>query len=105
MRYETVITIDQQKAKEYQDLLDGTAYDPESSKDDVIETFSGRFDNGFEVDIKIVNGDTESDVYIDAVLFDENNNEVGFENPADILLGGYEFIFGEDIYYIVVKEG
>ena len=105
MKYEIIITIDERKAKEYQALLDRTAYDPESSKDDVIETFSGTFKNGFEVDIKVVNGDTESGAYIDPVLFDENNNEVGLCDPSDTLLGEYRFDVGENIYYVIVQKG
>lgn len=57
---------------------------------EVIETYTVRFDDGCEADIKVCNGD-EGGPFVDPVLFDENGCEIMCIEVADQLDGEYIF--------------
>lgn len=76
------------------------------------ETSSAEFPNGIEVDVKVCNGDTP---YVDVVWF-QNGNEIGTDEPSDELIGessleweGVEYVLhvkelGEDLWVIPNPE-
>lgn len=83
----TLITLDDAKARELQQILDsGRLYDCVKSGD-TIAVFTAEFGGGFSADIKVVNGEPP---YIDAVLF-KNGCEVYMVEPHEFLLGVYVF--------------
>ena len=82
---------------------------PDAPRNGVIETHTANFGNGYEVDIKVCNTDTdECTPYIDAVLF-KDGHEVGLLEPVfDKLDGEYEFDHpekqGEKLTVIIVVK-
>jgi hypothetical protein len=68
-----------------------------------IHTFSGKFENGFEIDLKVCNGDTGP--WIDLILFDEGTEVCAdAPDPEGGLLGEFELYDGEDTYRLFVEE-
>ena len=96
------IKVDKKWAKEVQKHIDDNEpldenlrYINSRSKTD--KTFTAKFRNGIEVDIKIV--DCQTGPWIDAILFDDGNEQVTIE-PQYALLGEYPFEY-EDKKYVV----
>lgn len=101
----TTIRIPKTEAKQLQTLLSGNF--PCENSGDIIQTFTGKFENGFEVDIKVCNCDDRSGApWIDAVLFDNNGCEIMCLDVRDTLLGEYIFDMlhdhGTDVFVVDV---
>lgn len=67
---------------------------------ETIKTWTAKFDNGYEADIKLCNGDTP---YIDSVLFNQNGSQVAvLEISEDDLIGAYCFEANGDEYAVEI---
>jgi len=83
--YEKTITL---KATEYRLVNDALNLPDAMGEDDTI-TFTAKFDNGYEADIKCCG--TQDDVaWTEAVLFDENGVQVAYSEPDSSILGDWE---------------
>ena len=70
-------------------------------KDGVVVTFTGKFDNGVEVDIKVCNALTENGgAYVDTVLFD-NGCEIAVSEVTDSLTGEWYVCASGEEYEII----
>ena len=97
----TTIRIPKSEAKELQTLLSGNS--PCDKSGDTIQTFTGSFENGYEVDIKVCNcSDKFGAPWVDAVLFDNNGSEILCLDVRDTLLGEYVFNDGIEMYVVNV---
>lgn len=97
----TTIRIPKTEAKELQTLLSGNS--PCEKSGDTIQTFTGSFENGYEVDIKVCNcSDRFGAPWVDAVLFDNNGSEILCLDVRDTLLGEYIFNDGIEVYVVNV---
>ena len=97
----TTIRIPKTEAKELQTLLSGNK--PCDKSGDTIQTFTGSFENGYEVDIKVCNcSDKFGAPWVDAVLFDNNGSEILCLDVRDTLLGEYVFNDGIEMYVVNV---
>jgi len=97
----TTIRIPKTEAKELQTLLSGNSRCEDAG--DTIQTFTGSFENGFEVDIKVCNCDDKFGApWVDAVRFDNNGSEILCLDVRDTLLGEYVFNDGIEMYVVNV---
>jgi hypothetical protein len=96
-----IMTIGKAVAKEFQKWIDSNKPIPDMAVDELAITYSIRFTNSIEADIKVCNGDNGA--WIDAVLFDDGN-EVAVLEPQYVLLGEYVFNYEGKIYTAVIKE-
>lgn len=98
---EVTIYIPDKLADEMEKILAITEgyYEP-FDHDGTIETFTVKFGAVIEADIKVCNGDTP---YVDPVLF-ENGCEVQVLDPAEDLLGTYEFEYAGVKYIAHLKR-
>lgn len=76
-----------------------TSRDPDSGE--LIETFTADLGDGYEVDIKIVNGDEQAGPYVDAVLFHMGCELCCLEPGFDRVDG--EYIFQTDDKKFIVE--
>jgi hypothetical protein len=67
---------------------------------DVIETYTARFTDGYEADIKVCNGDGP---YVDAVLF-LDGSEVCVLEASDQVDGIYQFHHMNRSFCVIVNE-
>jgi hypothetical protein len=81
MKYEATKKISPAEAKVFNTMLEATEQLRPYKRDAVLGKINARFNNGFEVDLKVCNGDAGP--WIDAVLFDPNGIEVAVDQPAD----------------------
>lgn len=105
MIFRQTITIKKSEAKKIQEYLDMERiqiFYMNLSKDDIIEEYTAKFDNGYEADIKVCSG--TNNFYVDPVLFDDLGHEVDLIDPRDTLLGEYEFWDHGNIYIVLLKE-
>ena len=108
--HNAVIEIPAADAEEMEAILKAGQRDEQTGEDDVIKTFTARFPDGLEADIKVCNAATDSGgPWVDAVLFDKRGYEVCICEPGESLLGRYEFdvpdLFGHvDHYILEVKK-
>jgi len=97
----TTIRVPKSEAKELQALLSGNS--PCEKSGDTIQTFTGSFENGYEVDIKVCNCDDKFGApWVDAVLFDNKGSEILCLDVRDTLLGEYIFNDGIEVYVVNV---
>lgn len=92
---EKTLKIDKDLAYQFQEFLDMedvNIHDLNLKEDSTIETFTVRFQDGFEADIKVCAGN--HNFFIDPVLFNENGHEVCTLDVEGNLLG--EYIFEEN---------
>jgi hypothetical protein len=98
------VVIPRHKADFYRKLLKACKMDDQTAPDGVIETFTARFRNGFQADIKVCNAETSGGgPWVDPVLFDEGGNEVSVIEPGDSLLGKYYWEVDGEAYVAVVE--
>lgn len=86
------VKVEKELAEELQNFLnmeEVNLYDLEIVEDSVVETFTAKFSDGFEADIKVCAG--IDNFYIDPVLFYENGYEACVLEPCAELLGEYVF--------------
>ncbi len=102
---ETVIFIEKEKVEILQKLLDQPEIDFHAEKiaeDSTIATFTAKFTNGYEADIKFCSGQTNC--FIDPVLFDKQGYQLAVLDVEGDLLGTYEFEVEDIIYKVHVKQ-
>ena len=104
------IQISKKEAEELQGLLNlekANLHKLKIAEDSVVETFTAKFSDGFEADIKVCAG--IDNFYIDPVLFYKNGYEACVLDPCSELLGEYVFECGNKEYVvnldIVGKQG
>lgn len=85
-------------------ILDHGEPVPGAKCDEVLYQNSVRFDNGYQMDIKVVNGTEEDGPWTEGVLFDEHGTELGCTEVGDTLGGGYIITVGEDVFCCVVAR-
>lgn len=103
-KHKETIKIQKELASELQRLLNAEELDlhkEKIGKDSTIETFTARFSDGVEADIKVCAGLTNC--FIDPVLFDENGSDIGVLDCETELLGKYEFKHDENIYEVTIE--
>jgi hypothetical protein len=83
----------------------------EDTKDgNTIQTFTAKFENGHEADMKVCNGSLPqfgqdgSAPWLDCVLWDPNGNQLGCFVEDGPLEGEYLFVDGEDRYTVIVQS-
>jgi hypothetical protein len=91
------IKVPAQELKEMQEFLDGKG----DNKEDTIVTYTAKFNDGIEADIKVCNGDTP---FVDAVLF-EDGHQIAVLEVEDTLEGEYNFIIDPDCYCVFIDKG
>jgi hypothetical protein len=109
MKYGVTKTIPKDTVAEMQKILGiRKGHWKYAGRDDVIRTFTVRFPDRYEADIKVCNGDTP---YVDAVLFDPNGCEAQsiklvycVLEVSDTLLGEYPFHHGGNEYVANLKD-
>jgi len=76
-------------------------HDVDADIDMTYRTYTAKFQNGYEADIKICAG--SNNFYIDAVLFDDCGFERSAMSDIDELEGEYSWDDGADVYNIVIR--
>lgn len=71
-------------------------------RDDTI-TNTIKFENGYELDMKVVICDEDEAPYVDLVLFNENGCEVACDTGEDMSEGSISFEVGNAIYIGIIK--
>lgn len=100
MKYVAKIGVTQEFADKMGEILEITEGRCPDFKDGaVISTLTATFENGYQADIKICNGDTP---YVDNVLFDGNGCEIDCPEISESLLGDYEFESEDDTFEVEV---
>lgn len=97
------INVPTKDAKEMQSILNRSSAIDTVKQGEVIKTFTAKFNNGYEADIKVVNGNEDSSPYVDPVLFNASGNEIAVGEVADSLLGEYIFDYDGQQYTVIVK--
>ena len=109
MRYEKTIIIDDRIAgriRTYTDVEPSNR--DECLSEDATITYTARFDNGYQMDIKCCGvqyheGETNT-AWTEAVLFDANGCEICFSEPSDEYFGMWELEADGDTYIVYVKS-
>lgn len=70
----------------------------DAGREEILKTFTAKFGDGFEADLKVCNGDPP---FLDAVLF-RDGHEVAVIEPTDRLDGKH--VFDEDHVVVVVER-
>ena len=101
MKFTETIQVDKLLVEEMNDLLDGTRRD--SLKDgEILFVETVKFLNGFQADIKLVQGDPTP--YVDPVLFDERGQELAVLEPdSEAYDGEYVFHYSDNVFTVVVE--
>lgn len=100
MHYFETIKVQKQVAEKLEAILSiESGYCPDYGRTKTIATFTATFENGFEANIKVCNGDTP---FVDNILFDEQGAPVDVPEISDTLLGTYEFNFEDNSYEVNV---
>ena len=105
MKHEVVLKVKKELIKELQDALDIEEFTEETEvkRDTILKTFTAKFKNGYEADIKVCSG--FHNCYVDAVLFDKNGYQKSVCEPSFELLGEYYFSYeGEEFHAEVIQE-
>lgn len=101
MNYTATIEVNKEESEKMEQILAiEEGHCPDYDRIATIKTYTAKFPNGFESDVKVCNGDTP---YVDAVLFDEDGVELCTEEVSETLLGEYAFTFEADSYEVTVK--
>ena len=96
-----VIKIDKKIIEEYNRYLDSGEEYPDCNRYDTVESWTARFGNGIEADIKVCStGDC--DLFVDAVLFKDGSEAALAGDPEYQLDGEYEFEFDDEVYVVEV---
>lgn len=99
MVYKETIKIRKKEAEKMERILSiEEGHYPDYDSDTVIKTYTAKFSNGFEADIKVCNGDTPF-----VVLSNEKGIEICVGKVKDTLLGEYHFEYGEDVFVVTVE--
>jgi hypothetical protein len=77
--HDTTLLVDAHVVQKMNRILNGPCVE-DTKHDATIQVFTTSFPNGVEADIKVCNGD--SSPWIDAVLFDQDGNEIALQEPS-----------------------
>ena len=102
MKYNAEIHINKSDIDEHESMMENNDCYADAGTAEVIETFTTKFADGHQVDLKICN--SEDGIWLDPVMFDKNGCEVCVIEPAYSLKGDFIFWIGEDEYVVTVKE-
>lgn len=99
-KFKQVIEVTLEEAKLVNEILEieEGRYE-EADDEEAIKTWTAKFENGYEVDIKLCNGDTP---YIDSVLFNPNGSQVAVLEISEYLIGEYSFEANGDNYDVEI---
>ncbi len=84
----------------YDGYLDSGRPFPDSERYGTLETFTAKFDDGHEADVKVCVADDNS-LFIDAVLFNKDGGEVATCEPAFEVEGECYFYEKDGTEYVV----
>ena len=101
MLYEATIEIPQSTLKYLELVLAGGGNWEEDWYEDRVESFTARFANGYEADVKVVGCD-EDCPYSEAVLFNPDGYQESYTDIEDTLAGDWEFYNDNNNYIIHV---
>lgn len=99
-----IIKVKKETAEYLEDLLEREDIDFSEEgidEDSTIETFTAKFSNGYEADIKVCSG--EHNCYVDPVLFNANGCQIGLLEPDYELLGEYTFEVENEEYTVILE--
>lgn len=95
------IKVSSDELKEMNSLLKQTERSPDYKDATTIKTYTAKFGNNIEADIKVVNGDGP---YVDPVLFDNGSEVCCLQDPSENLDGEYIFEYKNKTYTVLVQE-
>ena len=81
-----------------------TAYYMGGWKEGESYTETVRFENGYQIDIKLVVPSWEDLTWTEAVLFDEKGNQVSYTEPSDEFMGEWYLEDNKENKYTVILE-
>ncbi len=99
--HKTTISIDPVTIDTYNKYLDSGEAFPDSKRCETIETFTAKFDDGREADIKVCSAD-DCSLFVDAVLFEKNGAEIAVCEPEYALDGEFEFETDGEAYVVEI---
>ena len=99
MTYEATLRLPKADVDYYDLILDGKG-NWEDWYEDYVESYTVRFDNGVEADLKVV-GCGDDSPYAELVLFNDSGSEIGFSDAEYDFSGDWEIWDDEDNHYIV----
>lgn len=99
MIHRATIKIPRSEERIFQAAMNDNKMLEDYGRDQIIKTYTAKFEGGIEADIKVCN--SEDGVWIDPVLF-HNGSEVALIEPQYTLLGGYPFKCDGDTYIVTV---
>ena len=82
---------------QWEDIIQGDLGLADSRAEDVIMSWTASYSDGYEIDLKLVNGADDHAPWAELVLFDPDGNETGCSDVSDTLIGewsidGHELI-------------
>ena len=104
MTYEATIKIPKEDLDYYETVLSGGGNQEEDWYEDMVESFTAKFENGYEADVKVVGAD-EDCPWAEAVLFTPEGYEVGCSDVEDSISGDWELYDDYDNKYIIHVVG
>jgi len=104
MKHEQTIQVPEDEIAEMNEILQRSEFIEDAGRDEVIKLYRTIFDDGYEVDIKVCNGNSP---FVDAILF-HNGREICVLDPCfENIDGEYHFWtknFNEGDEYVVIIE-
>jgi len=97
MLFETTILVPPREVQECQTFLNKSF---PFAKPHTFRTYTGKFPNGIEVDIKVCEGNPP---FVDPVLYDDDS-ELAVGEVRDDLLGVFRFQVEDDEYKVTVQQ-
>lgn len=106
METKKVIAVKDKTLTELNEILSLQVGSSDYAQGETIETFStDLLGDGYEVDIKVVNGDDSAGAYIDAVLFLNGQEVYCLEPSFERLDGEYFFEVDDNKFSIEIVKG
>lgn len=104
--HRATVKVPSKELKEMESILLSGKMDEITRRDGVINTYTAKFDDGREADIKVCNAPTDcGGPWVDAVLFEPDGSEIVAIEPSDSLEGEYDFEVDDDSYKVQVIPG
>ena len=104
MIYRATLRLSKDELDYYDLILDGGGDWQDEWYEDKVESYTVRFENGVEADLKVVGCGDESP-YAEMVLFNDKGGEIGFSEPEYEFSGEWEAWDADDNQYIVNVVG
>ena len=100
MTYEATLRLAKADLDYYDLILDGKGNWEEDWYEDRVESYTVKFENGYEADLKVV-GCQEDSPYAECVLFDAEGYEAGLSDPEFEFSGDWDVYDYDGNQYIV----